>query len=578
MEAIKKTRQSPQSLKNFPLGNALVSLGHLSEKQLEDALAEQKRTGHKLGEILIQNRLVTEEQVARVLAIQQNVPYVDLLKTEIPHETLSLLSESQYRKYKAIVIADKADTFAVGLADPTDLLSQDALAKLLGKPLEISVVAADQLNLVIDKIFIGAQDGQLDQYARAVESDIKSSIFDLSLAAVAVDDMEAPVMKLLQTIFKEAVQQRASDVHIEPQEKRLVVRYRIDGVLATQAEVDLKINPPLISKLKLMASLDIAEKRLPQDGRISMRQDARQLDIRLSTIPTEYGESAVMRMLVQGQGMKSLEALGMPEKILRQFLSAIASPNGIILSTGPTGSGKTTTLYGALTKLNSAGVKILTCEDPIEYRIGGISQVQVNEKVGLTFPRILRSFLRQDPDILLVGEIRDGETAEIAVRAAMTGHLVLSTLHTNDSMSTPARLVDMGVPGFIIASSLRAVLAQRLVRTICSECAADYTPHAQELIWVKVYFPDLNPEQKFKHGIGCRRCNNSGYFGRVGVFEILEMTQTLASALHRGNPVEFEQVAKAQIGNESLAHNALRLAFSGRTTVSEAMKNATIVE
>lgn len=556
------------------LGEELVSQGILTSKQLIDALAEQEKTGRKLGQILLENNVATEEQIARVLASQQGIPFIDLRRFEISPKIVRILDELQARKYRALVLEDRKDTYLVAVADPSNLSAQDALSALLRRPIEIAVVSNEQLITEIERIY--RKNEQLTEFAREIESDIErdTNIIHLNQIIATVDDVDAPVVKLLQTIFHEASQLRASDIHIEPQDKKLIVRYRIDGVLHTQVEADLKIAPPLVVKLKLMAGLDIAEKRLPQDGRISIRTNSKKLDIRMSTMPTQFGESVVLRILIQGQGMRDLEVLGMPEKLLKRFLKAIATPNGIVLSTGPTGSGKTTTLYGALSRLNSPEVKILTCEDPIEYRISGINQVQVNEKIGLTFPRVLRSFLRQDPDILLVGEIRDNETAEIATRAAMTGHLVLSTLHTNDAVSTPSRLIDMGVPGFLIASTLRAVLSQRLLRLICTECAEPYPLRPEETELVTHYYGSIPSTATFRHGKGCTHCNGSGYYGRVGIFELLEMTQELATALHHGDPTEFEAVARTQIGRESLMHHGLELAFAGKTTVAEVTRNA----
>lgn len=560
------------------LGEELVSQGILTAKQLSDALAEQEKTGRKLGQILLENNAATEEQIARVLASQQGIPYIDLRRYEITPRTVRILDEMQARKYRALVLEDRGDTYLVAVADPSNLSAQDALSACLHRPIEIAVVSNEQLINQIERIY--RKNEQLTEFAREIESDIDrdSNIIYLNQISATVDDAEAPVVKLLQTIFHEATQLRASDIHIEPQDKKLIVRYRIDGVLHTQVEADLKIAPPLVVKLKLMAGLDIAEKRLPQDGRISIRTNGKKLDIRMSTMPTQFGESVVLRILIQSQGMRDLEVLGMPEALLKRFLKAIAAPNGIVLSTGPTGSGKTTTLYGALSKLNSPEVKILTCEDPIEYRVAGINQVQVNEKIGLTFPRVLRSFLRQDPDILLVGEIRDNETAEIATRAAMTGHLVLSTLHTNDAVSTPSRLIDMGVPGFLIASTLRAVLSQRLLRLVCIECAEPYSLRSDESEFVTHYYGEIPATATFVRGKGCTHCNGSGYFGRVGIFELLDMTQELATALHHRDPTEFETVARAQIGQESLVHHGLKLAFEGKTTVAEVARSAMSAE
>ena len=559
------------------LGEALIEQGWLTPKQLSDALQEQKRSGQKLGQVLIDNNFVSDEQIAKVLAAQQNLPFIDIKRFTIQREKARILGEMQARKYRAVILEERQDTYLVAVSDPFNLAAQDALSALLKRPIEYAVVANDQLSATIERIYL--KDEQLDEFARAIESDIDRdfNIINLNRISTTVDDAEAPVVKLLQTVFREAAQLRASDIHFEAQEKKLVVRFRIDGALHTHAEADLKIAPPLVVKLKLMAGLDIAEKRLPQDGRISVRvDDSRQLDIRMSTMPTQYGESVVLRILMQSQGIRDLEALGMSDDVYKRFQTAINTPNGIVLATGPTGSGKTTTLYGALTKLNSPEVKILTVEDPVEYRIGGINQVQVNDKIGLTFPHVLRSFLRQDPDVLLVGEIRDGDTAEIAVRAAMTGHLVLSTLHTNDAVSTPARLMDMGIPGYLIATTLRAVLSQRLLRLVCTECAKPYELKADEKEWIQHYYGDIPQSAKLQYGSGCQHCNGSGYSGRIGIYELLDMTQELALALHTGDPVEFEAVARRQIGHASLMHQGFVLAFEGRTTVSEVIKNSLI--
>lgn len=556
------------------LGETLVAQGHLLPERLEEALKEQQRTGQKLGQILLSNHHVSETQIAQVLAQQQGLPFVDLAKTPVSPELARILGEMQTRKFNAVVLEDRHDTYLIALSDPTNLSAQDALSAQLQRPIDIAVVASDQLNTLIDRLY--SKDQQLAEFALAIETEIlkEANAGKGGQITATLDDSETPVMRLLQTIFHDALQLRASDIHIEPQEKKIIVRFRIDGVLHTQVEADLKVALPLIVKLKLMAGLDIAEKRLPQDGRISNKVAFNQLDIRMSTLPTQFGESVVLRILVSTQGTKDLQALGMPEHLLKRFQAAIAKPSGIVLSTGPTGSGKTTTLYGALTQLNSPEVKILTCEDPVEYRIAGINQVQANEKIGLTFPKVLRSFLRQDPDVLMVGEIRDNETAEIATRAAMTGHLVLSTLHTNDAASTPLRLMDMGVPGFMIATTLRAVLSQRLLRLVCTECAVPDVLGGPEAEWVARYFGQVPAHAKLQRGAGCPHCNQAGYRGRIGLFELLEMTQALAQALHQEDPVAFETVARQQIGQDSLMHNGFELAFQGRTTVSEVIKNA----
>jgi MSHA biogenesis protein MshE len=553
------------------LGTALIKHGFLTQARLNEALEEQKRNGRMLGQVLLENNLVTEEQMARVIAEQQGLPFIDLRRYEVDPDVVKVLTEMQARRFKALILEDRKDSYLVGFADPSNLRAQDELAALVGRPIYIAVITAEQFSKTADRIYRKTE--QLDEYAQEAKRELErdSNVVDLNQLGFTIDDVDAPVVKFLQTVFDEAIQMRASDIHIEPEETRLVVRFRIDGQLHEQVQADLRLASALIVRLKLMAGLDIAEKRLPQDGGISIRTSGKRIDVRLSTIPTMHGEAAVMRLLSQDQGMRDLEKLGMPQVILDKFKKLIKKPHGIVLVTGPTGSGKTTTLYGALAILNQRNVKILTVEDPVEYRIAGINQVQVNEKIDLTFARMLRSFLRQDPDIMLVGEIRDNETAEIAARAAMTGHLVLSTLHTNDAASTPGRLLDIGIPGFTIATTLIGVLSQRLVRLICEDCSESYQPSPDEFAWVSHYLGPKATATDFKHGRGCVRCNHTGYVGRVGIFELLEMTNNLAVVIHRGDPVEFERAARDALGNESLEHNALELVVAGKTTIAEVM-------
>jgi MSHA biogenesis protein MshE len=378
------------------------------------------------------------------------------------------------------------------------------------------------------------------------------------------------VVKLLQSIFLDAMQVRASDVHIEPDETVLRIRQRVDGVLQEQVVKERRITSALVLRLKLMSGLDISEKRLPQDGRFSIKIKERKVDVRLSTMPVEYGESVVMRLLDQTDGVTDLENVGMPADMLERFRRLIHMPHGLILVTGPTGSGKTTTLYGALQELNDVGKKIITVEDPVEYRLHRINQVQVNPKIDLSFARVLRSALRQDPDILLVGEIRDTETAEIALRAAMTGHLVLSTLHTNDAVSSAMRLVDMGTEGFLAATAIRAVLAQRLVRRLCEYCCTEHDPSPRDRAWVeKVSGVTLAPAQRLQQASGCHRCNNTGYRGRIGVFELLVINDEMADALRRTDSSAFVKAARASRGYQPLVKSAVLDAISGVTSLDE---------
>ena len=567
--AVKNTEQ---------LGSALIRQGYLTQQRLNEALTEQKRTGRVLGRVLIENNHVTEEQVARTIAAQLGLPFIDLRRYDVDPKISRVISEVQARRFRSIILEDRDDSYMVGLVDPSNLRDQDELSSLVGRPLYFSVITGDQFSRTVDQIYRKAD--QLGEYADEVKREVErdEGVVDFSQMSIALNDADAPVIKLLQTIFEEAVQMKASDIHIEPEENKLVVRFRIDGALHLQVEADPRISPALTVRLKLLAGLDIAEKRLPADGRISVRTGTQRIDIRLSTVPTQHGESIVMRLLVQGHGLCSLENSGMPEDLLKKFSSAIKAPHGIILVTGPTGSGKSTTLYGALEKLNQRDVKILTCEDPVEYRIAGISQVQVNEKIDLTFARMLRAFLRQDPDILLVGEIRDQETAQIAARAAMTGHLVLSTLHTNHVVNAPSRLLDMGVPGYMIASTLLCVVSQRLLRLVCTYCSEPYRPSHEELEWVRHFDSGDLSRVDFRRGKGCTRCNGIGFSGRTGVFEMLEMTAPLSAAIHKGDPAYFEQVAREQLGGESFERHTLELVFSGKTTIDEGMKVVTSVE
>ena len=558
-------------VKTEQLGTALIKHGYLTQIRLAEALAEQKRTGRMLGRVLIENNFVTEEQMARVVAEQQGFPFVDLRRFDVVPEVVHVLTEVQARRFKALILEDRNDSYLVGLADPSNLRAQDELAALVGRPLYVAVITNEQFSKTADRIY--RKTDQLDEYANEAKRELErdSGVVDLSQLQFSLDDADAPVVKFLQTVFEEALQMRASDVHIEPEENRLTVRFRIDGQLHEQVQTDLRIASAMMVRLKLMAGLDISEKRLPQDGGISIRIAAKRIDVRLSTIPTLFGESAVMRLLIQSQGLRALESSGMSPEMLTKFKKLIQSPHGIVLVTGPTGCGKTTTLYGALEILNQRNVKIVTVEDPVEYRIGGINQVQVNEKIELTFARMLRSFLRQDPDILLVGEIRDQETAQIAARAAMTGHLVLSTLHTNDAASTPGRLLDMGIPGFLLASTLLGVVSQRLLRVICHDCAAPYQPSVDELAWARHHLGADLSKANFRKGTGCSRCNSSGYSGRIGVYELLEMTNSLATIIHNGDPVAFEVAARKALGANSLESSALSLVARGETTIAEAM-------
>jgi MSHA biogenesis protein MshE len=558
------------------LGEILVQQKLLSEEQLNQALADQKRTGRKLGRVFVESGFVTEDQISGALARQLDIPYINLKFYNISAEVVRLLPETAARRFRALVLEDRRETVLVGVSDPTDLFAYDEIARLLKKGVELAVVNETEVLAAIDRIY--RRTGEITDFAREVEQDLGDSFVDFGALAANPGLEEAPIVKLLQSVFDDATQVRASDIHIEPQDGRLQIRFRIDGVLHLQTEADIRIATPLALRLKLMADLDISEKRLPQDGRFAVKVRNQRIDVRISTMPTQFGESVVMRLLNQGGIALRLDAIGMPPEMIGRFRAIVQRPNGLVLVTGPTGSGKTTTLYSALAELNSVEKKLITVEDPVEYRLPSVNQVQVNEKIDLSFARVLRSALRQDPDIVLVGEMRDQETAQIGLRAAMTGHLVLSTLHTNDAASTPLRLMDMGVPRYMVGGSLQAVLAQRLVRVICESCSTEHRPTTAERGWLRAELGELVDANRFFYGKGCSHCNGTGYRGRTGVYELLEMTRKVLDAANHPDPGHFLKVAQAEMAGETLRRHAVQLALQGRTTISEAMRVANQLE
>ena len=555
------------------LGDLLVQESLITPEQLQDALVAQKTLGRKLGRVFIDNGWVDEIQIAKALARQLRAPYVDMSKRSVRPEVARLLPEVQARRLRALPLEETATGVRVGMADPTDLNAYDEISRLIKREIELAVVAESQLLAAIDRSYrhtdnIAGLAKELTTEISGVESDLGDL---LGLNSASTED--APVVRLLYSVFEEALRARASDIHIEPQERSLRIRYRIDGVLHVQTEADSKISGAVALRLKLMSGLDISEKRLPQDGRFAAKLRNGAVDVRISTMPTQHGESVVMRLLNQSGGILSLTGLNLPPTVAAAMQRAIARPSGMVLVTGPTGSGKTTTLYAALNELNSTDRKIITVEDPVEYRLPGLNQVQVMEKIDLSFDRVLRAALRQDPDVILVGEMRDQNTAEIGLRAALTGHLVLSTLHTNDAMSTPIRLLDMGVPKYMVALSLQLVLAQRLVRVICPHCAGAHQPQVHELAWLDSFGdPALLVGAQYRRGAGCAECNQTGYSGRTGVYEFIEMTQELIEAMNHGDPATFTQAARRQMKGQTLARDALRLVLAGRTTIEDAMR------
>lgn len=558
------------AVEKMRLGDLLVQQKVISQEQLRVAVEEQKRTGLKLGRVLVHNGFASEEKIAPVLAKQLNIPFINLKQFIVDVNIVRKLPENLARRFRALVLEERAGKFVVGMEDPTDLFAYDEIVRVLRKDIDLAVVTKTQLLQEIDRFYRKTE--EISGFARELEQEIGSASVDFGALGIESGLEDAPVVKLLQSVFEDAMQVRASDVHIEPQESVLQIRFRIDGMLHMQTQADLKIASALVLRLKLMSKMDISERRLPQDGRFNLHIRDQPVDIRISTMPTQFGESVVMRLLVQENGVLGLDKLGMPPDMMQRFRQTLQRSSSMVLVTGPTGSGKTTTLYSALAEMNRQEKKVITVEDPVEYRLPGINQVQINEKIELSFSRVLRSALRQDPDVILVGEIRDEETAMIGLRAAMTGHMVLSTLHTNDAATTPIRLMDMGAPSYLVATSLQMVIAQRLLRKVCESCVESYQLEPYEREWLRFELGDKVDQFQYAHGRGCSHCNNTGYQGRFGVFEMLEMTAPLIAAANARNPQEFSRLAQAQMAGRTIQSHAVGHVINGRTTVAEAIR------
>jgi MSHA biogenesis protein MshE len=495
---------------------------------------------------------------------------VDLRQMTLDPAVVRLLPEAHARRFRALVLQSDKRGLLVGMVDPSDLFAYDEIAKRLKQPLRIAVVSERELLRMLDVVY--RRTDEIASLVQEVRDDLREGDVDLELLAADDTAPDAPVLRLLQSIFTDAVQVGASDIHIEPGETKLRVRQRVDGMLQEQVLEGNRVAGALVTRLKLMAGLDISERRLPQDGRFSIKVGTTHLDVRMSSMPTQYGEAVVLRLLNQAMGMQPLETLGMPEDIEKRFRKLIQRSAGMVLVTGPTGSGKTTTLYSALNILNKADTKIITVEDPVEYRLDRITQVQIKDKIGLDFGRVLRSVLRHDPDIIFVGEMRDRETVEIGLRAAITGHLVFSTLHTMSAVATIDRLIDMGAPAYMVAAALHAVLAQRLVRRVCADCTEEYLPDANEMAWLSAQVGERAAAlMSFKQGGGCGYCNMTGYRGRVAIYELLELNRNQADAIRRNDLVQFAHITAASHDYEPLTRSAVALAARGVTTIAEAM-------
>lgn len=543
------------------LGDILIERGLITEETLKKALITQERTGEKLGEILLKMNLIKEEDLYFALSEIYNVPYINLEEIAINSDIAKLIPEHLCRRYKIIPIEVNGDKIVLAMSNPVNIYALDDVRIITGREVEPVLVSERQINQALDKIYTiqkGLEETLLD-IAPGEEEEIETPI--------EVLEDEAPVVRLVNLTITQAVQEGASDIHIEPTENEVKVRFRVDGVLYDVMSPPKKIFPTLVARIKILANMDIAERRLPQDGRFRVTSQGKIIDFRVSTLPTIHGEKIVLRLLDRSAPLIGLEKLGFTEDVLKTFEWLIQRPYGMILVTGPTGSGKTTTLYSALAKINTPEKNIITVEDPVEYQFHRINQVQVNAKIGLTFANGLRSILRQDPDIIMIGEIRDRETAEIAVQSALTGHLVLSTIHTNDSAGAIARLMDMGIEPFLISSSVIGILAQRLARRICSRCKAPKQPTEEEIKVLK-----LDKDNIIYEGKGCEVCRHTGYRGRIGIFELLMIDDDIRAMIVDKVPANVIRDTAVKKGMRILWEDAKLKVKNGITTYNEILR------
>ncbi len=564
--------------KKLRLGDALIQEGLINEEQLQQALALQKKSGKRLGAVLVEMHLVTEQDIVQILSKQLRIPFIDLSNYLIDPVIAKLVPEHIAKRHMLIPINKVGNKLTVAMVDPLNIIAIDDIQLMTALMVKPVVATHTDINKALQDAYgaVAQQDKLMDDLEDIGHSDEE----DLdSLGELGEND--APIIRLCNLVISQAVQNGVSDIHIEPFEKELRIRYRQDGMMYTAMQPPKKATAAITSRIKIMSSLNIAEKRLPQDGRIKIKVSSRMIDLRVSVLPVIWGEKIVMRILDQTSLKVNLEDLGFEPKTLERFKSGVASPYGIILVTGPTGSGKTTTLYSALTSVNSIDTNVMTAEDPVEYMLHGVNQVQCKPEIGLTFAAALRSFLRQDPDVIMVGEIRDFETAEIAIKASMTGHLVLSTLHTNDAPGTIGRIVNMGIEPFMVTTSVILVQAQRLVRKICKDCKFEIKPRAEQIgqfgitpeLIRRIDLPHINEKNMmFYKGKGCESCGNSGSRGRVGVYEVMMMSERLRDIILNGGSTDDIRRQAIEEGMLSLRESALRKALTGMTSLEEVVR------
>jgi type IV pilus assembly protein PilB len=562
-------------MKDKQLAEFFVEQRVLEPSQAEDVLSEVELNGKTVAQAMIDGGFVDEHGFYQTIANGLGTDLIDLAQREIAPEILRLIPSGLARLHGALPVEMGGTTLRVALIDPFDLHAAEDLRFALGKDIQVVVSPTDQIEDLIKQYYgtdMTSMEEVLKQLGQSGELlSASAGTEGNGEAAVEAEANATPIIRFVDLILYQAIQDRASDIHFEPFENEFKIRYRVDGALYEMSPPPRHLALPVISRLKVMASMNIAERRLPQDGRIQKHIAGRNVDLRVSTLPTQFGESLVLRVLDRSIVNLDLEALGMPDYIYNFLLEMIERPNGIFIATGPTGSGKTTTLYSCLRKVNTIDSKLLTAEEPVEYDLEGIVQVPVNEAIGLTFGRVLRSFLRQDPDRIMVGETRDLETAQIAIQASLTGHLVFTTLHTNDAPGAITRLIDMGVEPFLISSTLEAVLGQRLLRSICRQCRTTYNPSETLLAEVGISRQDIGNKQFF-YGKGCDACNNTGYKGRKGIYELLRITDPVRELINERAPTVTLKQKAVELGMVTLRQDGLRSIFAGDTTVEEVLR------
>jgi len=558
-----------------PLGQLLKEMGLVTEYEIQEALRVQKEQGGGLGEILMEMGVVDEKDVLFALAIQAGMDMVDLDEMDISEDVIEKVDKTIVETYNVMPIEADDEKVVVAIADPSNLGVLDDLRFMLDCEVEAVVAPEEAIINAMERYYGGKESDSIESILAAVDEEAGVELVEgrevLDFDKLERDVHSKPVVRLLNLILLQAIKDRASDIHLEPFEDRFRVRYRVDGVLYEMTPPPLHLAPALISRVKVMSSLNIAERRIPLDGRIELNIAGRPIDLRVSTLPTAFGESVVMRVLDRANVNLDLEQIGLRPNEIETVKRLIDLPHGIILVTGPTGSGKTTTLYSALNYANSVEIKILTAEDPVEYDLEGIVQVAVNEEIGVTFAKLLRSYLRQDPDKMLVGEIRDLETAEIAIQASLTGHVVFSTLHTNDAPSAITRMIDLGVEPFLLGATLEAIIAQRLVRRICTGCRTEYEPSEEELLELELRPEDVEG-RTFYYGRGCDKCNGIGYKGRTAIFEIMLMTEELRQLIMENPPVDTLRAVARKGGMRMLRDSGLLAIYDGITTIEEVVR------